>query len=286
MIMADRQFSDLHLSAKQGLTKKISKNSFLISSTDKYDTMLNHKPPLKERVDIINKRSFEKFIRNTETSVGKDSPSQIRISKSKLFTLTSSVEDNNSQKLFRRIRPEHRATLLTTESVISSNQGFNTHRSNGSDTQASPPNKSAYYLPDRSQKIVMADSLMTLRAALDDCFKKSGMISAATFQKLLNSFESMVTDQSFYSDTMREFVSVLRKGVFFNEESRSNLLPEIHRLDEEQINSLVFLHVNRLEPTQQEVMKQMLQKMCVIKNNFKGKIADLEKIVYGILRWV
>ncbi len=280
-VMTDRQFSDLHLTAKESLSKKVNKGGFLLSTTSKYDTMLTHKPPLKERVDIINKRSFEKFIHNSQISSEQDTNKKIRISKSKLFTLTSSIEDSRGLNSLRRIKPEHRSALLMTESVISTNNGFNTQRTNESDIQRSPPTNSTYYMPNKTQKVAIADSLVTIKAELEKCYNRNGPIGASIYQNLLNSFEKMVTDESFYSETMREMISVIRRGVFFNEENRNSVLPEIHRLDEEQINSIIFLHANKFEPTQQEIMKQLLHKMCLVKNTFKNKIADLEKQIYG-----
>ena len=177
----DSTFSDL----KIRLFPKIQMNEEKLNSSksklDKYDSMLVRNLPLRERVDIIQKRSFEKFFR------GVDKPTkEATFSTRRLDYLQSSVIrternlrtqiENQNKKEFsvKHINKKNIFTIDTNSSNFQASQLENVTLNELKHQKY----RASLLLPEKSMKTKMATSLVELKHIIEDAVAIAEWVAA------------------------------------------------------------------------------------------------------------
>ena len=280
----DSTFSDL----KIRLFPKIQMNEEKLNSSksklDKYDSMLVRNLPLREKVDIIQKRSFEKFFR------GIDKPTkEATFSTRRLNNLQSSVirtERNLRTQIENQNKKEFSVKHINKKNIF-------TIDTNSSNFQASQLEnvtlnelrhqkyRASLLLPEKSMKTKMATSLVELKHIIEECKIDNSIPNTPVLKKLLDCYEGFVSDESYYSNTMQSFVHILKRSIFVSDMSRLQGISDLLQLKNKEVNSFMFTEAGDAKLSHFECSQKILKAFLAWTSEASSKITDLESTIKG-----
>lgn len=124
--------------------------------------------------------------------------------------------------------------------------------------------------PERDAKMKIASSLAALKVIVEECSHLKRVPSAAQFNRLFSTYESMVTDDSHYSLIMKELLRLFKLGVFVGSESRLESIHEILGIKNSELSSMMFQEAGLGTLTHLECLQRVLtqyKETCSVNRN-------------------
>lgn len=273
-------------------------SSFSQLNLDKYDSMLDKKLPLKTKIELMQRQSFEKFVRSGDGG----NKGTVRISLSKLTNATRPIMPPlattreilterpiaTGRDFSVRRRSKGRLTYVAQTGEKSQSQinsslvdlskpqpGQLQSNNRGENSVASKMHQSML-LPDRSEKVRMASSLVKLKQVMEDFGKETAVLDAQQMKTLINSFEELLDKDSYYSTVMKSLVDFLRRGIFVSPETRSHEINDILQLNNKEVNAIMFTEAGEGKLTHYECSQKILKAFLRWTEAANKRIAELE----------
>lgn len=288
MAEEESAFSDLKFTLLPQINGgQLSKHTQSQASLAKYDSLLERNVTLRSKVEIIHKRSFEKFIKTMDNN---RNTAGIRVSRRKLPTTREvPVSSRDGKVTEQSVRTER--GLIARRSSKNDKFLFNVEVDTSSrfnntlgEIATQPTDRrdktlqSSVLLPDKSDKVRMATNLAKLKQAVDECQKRE-MPEAALLRPLISSFESLMDKESYYASVMKGLIAILRKSLFVCQESRSLDINIILQLNNQEVNSIMFTEAGEGKLTHYECSQKILKAFLTWASAANSNISELENTI-------
>ena len=280
----DSTFSDLKLRLLPKIQERGNMQSTSQPNLEKYDSLLQKATglPLRDKVEILQKRSFEKFIRNMDKTEGEQSSRMI-------FAMPISNNlrpEIKTERKLKKIPKDFSVKRLRNDGKSIFHIETNTSKFNPSvlesRTAGEPKNRTntqSLLLPSKSVKAHMASNLVQLSRIVEECDTVEGIPQSDLLKQLVDCFQEFIADDSYYSNTMVAFIRILRKCIFVCEESRLVGISDLLQLKNQEVNSFMFTEAGDSKLSHFECSQKILKAFLDWTTEASAKINDLEASV-------
>ena len=94
--------------------------------------------------------------------------------------------------------------------------------------------------PTRHHKTKMLQHLADLKSSLEK-YEASNIVNGARmFEEILNKFDMLIADDSYYAQVMRKFSLLIKAGIFFDRTQDSNVIHLVHAVNNKNFKSIFF----------------------------------------------
>jgi hypothetical protein len=277
---------------------------------DRYDRMINSKSASSiKKLDFVKRKHYEKFIQSSEPSQEDAAGLHINMYSAKMSSSSVKLPSSNRNgydgkedtiviSQSPKVLHKSQASLVKPLNVLEPSflqKSLKEHRNLELSSAASsafrrlPERRDNQHLksfdgnllPGSKSKSQMADTLVSLKAVLDDCARLGKIPTSQLFAKLLVCFEMMVSDDSHYSELMRRFIKLIRMGIFVTRQSREENTKELLSIHNVEVSSLLFSETSDGMLTQYECLQKVLQEFKNTSETARQEKKILQSVIDG-----
>jgi len=106
----------------------------------------------------------------------------------------------------------------------------------------------------------MMSLLASFKAVVDKYDPANISDGSTAFTEILNAFDTLICDESYYSSIMRKFSVLIRTAIFFNKSKDSKILTQVHTVNNKNFKSIFFANFGRVnDPTLYDLLSSVLE---------------------------